>query len=145
MVNDKISFSIFLDFSKVFDTFDHTILLEKLKYYEVNAAAHVLFKRYLKARKQYVDIGRTLDHYYSIIYINDISFASNLFKFIIYADDTTLETTIEIGMNKLQDASADDKINMELHHINDWLKCNKLSLNIGKSKYMIFRNPNKQC
>ncbi len=79
-----------------------------------------------------------------IIYINDISFASNLFKFIIYADNTTLETTIEIAINKSQNASAADKIYMELDHINDWLKCNKLSLNIGKSKYMIFHNPKKK-
>ncbi len=27
---------------------------------------------------------------------------------------------------------------------NDWLKCNKLSLNIGKSKYMIFHNLKKK-
>ncbi len=78
-----------------------------------------------------------------IIYINDILFASNLFEFIKYADDTTLETTIEIAINKSQNTSADFKINMELDYMNDWLKCNKLSLNIGKSKYMIFHNPKK--
>ncbi len=66
-----------------------------------------------------------------------------MFKFIIYADDTTLETTIEIAINKSQNASAENKINIELDLINDWLKCNKLSLNIGKSKYMIFHNPHK--
>ncbi len=79
-----------------------------------------------------------------IIYINDISFASNLFKFIIYADDTTLETTIEIAINKSRNANAENKINIELDLINDWVKCNKLSLNIGKSKYMIFHNPQKK-
>ncbi len=75
-----------------------------------------------------------------IIYINDFSFASNLFTFIIYADDTTNETTIEIAINKSQNANAADKINMELNHINDWLKYNKLFLNIDKSKYMIFHH-----
>ncbi len=30
-----------------------------------------------------------------IIYINEISFACNLFEFSIYADNTTLETTNE--------------------------------------------------
>ena len=35
-----------------------------------------------------------------IIYINDIANASNLFNFIIYADDTTLSTTIEIVIKK---------------------------------------------
>ncbi len=67
-----------------------------------------------------------------------------MFKFIIYADDTTLKTTIEIAINKSQNANAENKINIELDLINDWLKCNKLSLNIGKSKYMIFHNPQKK-
>ncbi len=146
----KYHFSIFLDLSKAFDTLDHTILLDKLKYYGINEAAHRLFESYLKDRKQYVDIdgtsseikpiitgvqkGSILGPLLFIIYINDFSFACNLFKFIIYADDTTLETTIEIAFNKSQNASAENKINIELDLINDWLKCNKLSLNIGKSK-----------
>ncbi len=57
MDNDKIQLSIFLDLSKAFDTLDHTIVLEKLKYYGVDGAALELFKSYLKDRKQYVDIG----------------------------------------------------------------------------------------
>ncbi len=133
MDNDKIPFSIFLDLSKAFDTLDHTILLEKLKYYGVDGAALRLFKSYLKDRKQYVDIdgtfsemkpiitgvpqGSILGPLLFIIYINDILFASNLFKFIIYADGTTLETTIEIAINKSQNASAADRLNMELDHI----------------------------
>ncbi len=63
---------------------------------------------------------------------------------MFYADDTTLETTIEIAINKSQNASAENKINIELDLINDLLKWNKLSLNIGKSKYMIFHNSKKK-
>ncbi len=149
MDNDKIPFNIFLDLSKAFDTLDHTILLDKLEYYGIDGAAHRLFESYLKDRKQYVDIdgasseiqpiitgvpqdSSILGSLLFIIYINDISFASNLFKFIIYADGTTLETTIEIVINKSQNTSAEKIINIELDLINDWLKCNKLSLNIGK-------------
>ena len=35
-------------------------------------------------------------------------------------------------------------INTELHSIAEWLKFNKLSLNINKTKYMIFQMPNKK-
>ncbi len=59
MDNDKIPFSIFLDLSKAFDTLDHTILLEKLRYYGVDGAVPKLFESYLKDRKQYVDIDGT--------------------------------------------------------------------------------------
>ncbi len=135
MDNDKIQFSIFLDLSKAFDTLDHTVLLEKLRYYGVDGAAHKPFESYLKDRKQYVDIdgtfsemkpiitevpqGSILGPLLFLININDISFASNLFNFIIYADDTTLETTIEIAINKSQNTNAENKINIELDLIND--------------------------
>ncbi len=70
--------------------------------------------------------------------------SSNLFKFIIYADDTTLSTTIEVILNNINNTDVESKINLELACINDWLKCNKLSLNITKSKYMIFHTPQKK-
>ena len=34
---------------------------------------------------------------------------------------------------------AENKINNELAKINEWLKINKLSLNLKKSKYMVFK------
>ncbi len=34
-------------------------------------------------------------------------------------------------------------INTELNNINDWLNINKLTLNTGKCKYMIFHTPQK--
>ncbi len=67
-----------------------------------------------------------------------------MFKFIIYADDTTLSTTIATILNNINNTDVESKINLELTCINDWLKCNKLSLNIIKSKYMIFYRPQKK-
>jgi hypothetical protein len=79
-----------------------------------------------------------------IIYINDIANASELFNFIIYADDTTLSTTLEIVLSQSNNDNIESKINRELAGINDWLKLNKLSLNISKSKYMIFHTAKKK-
>ncbi len=44
----------------------------------------------------------------------------------------------------MNNTDVEYKINLELGCINDWLKCNKPSLNISKCKYMIFHKPQKK-
>ncbi len=78
------------------------------------------------------------------MYINDIAHASNIFNFIIYADDTTLSTTLEIVLKNKSNLNIDTTLNSELEKISDLLKVNKLSLNIAKCKYMIFHMPQKK-
>ena len=68
-----------------------------------------------------------------LIYINDIVKSSNFFKFILFADDTTIFAPI--NTNNKETANI---INMELEKIITWLKLNKLSLNISKTKFCIF-------
>ena len=71
-----------------------------------------------------------------LIYMNDIHKSSNLFHFILFADDTTLIT---------KNASYNtDIINAELAKLSIWFKENKLSLNISKSKFIVFRSARKQ-
>ena len=74
-----------------------------------------------------------------IIYINDLCNASKLFKMNIYADDTTLYSTLDVFGNYISKNS-----NLELTKAADWLKLNKLSINIKKSKFMVFHMPQKQ-
>ena len=74
-----------------------------------------------------------------IIYINDLCNASKLFKTIIYADDTTLYSTLDVFGNYIS-----KNLNLELTKVADWLKLNKLSINIKKSKFMVFHMPQKQ-
>ena len=58
----------------------------------------------------------------------------------MYDDDTSLSSILKtFGNNSSHD------INKELMLIYDWLLANKLSLNINKTKYMIFRYPQKQA
>ena len=103
--------NIYLDLSKAFDTLDHSILLYKLSHYGVNDSALKLLGSYLSNRKQYVNYrncsseltplhvsvpqGSILGPLLFIIYVNDISMSSNIFKFTMYADDITLSTTID--------------------------------------------------
>ncbi len=67
-----------------------------------------------------------------IIYINDIAHASKMFNVIIYADDTNLSTTIEIVFRNTGELSISDTLNNELIIVNNWLKLNKLTLNVKK-------------
>ena len=64
-----------------------------------------------------------------IIYINDFSEANNMFNFIMYADDTTLNSTIRNFINNSN--SVENSINDELLKINEWFQIKILSLNIG--------------
>ena len=113
---------------------------------------------YLINRKQYTNIeditsemlpirigvprGSILGPILFIIYVNNFSQCSNTFDFIMYADDTTLSSTV----NSFSDNnfSVDTLINEELSKVLEWLKINKLSLNKNKSKYMLFHMPKKE-
>ena len=62
--------------------------------------------------------------------------SSQLFEFIIYADDTTLSGILKTRYNVTDIDIL--HINSELDKISDWLKTNKLSLNVNKTKMMLF-------
>ena len=79
-----------------------------------------------------------------LIYINDISEASKMFNFVIYADDTNLNTTLELVARQHANDDINTIMNNELDKISDWLKTKKLSLNVQKSKYIIFHQPQKK-
>ena len=157
---NNIPLNIFLDLSKAFDSLDHAILLYKLKYYGVTGTPLQLIKSYLTDRNQFVQIDNTqssilhlktgvpqgsiLGPLLFLIYINDFPCASTYFSFIMYADDTTLSSTLPNIKNSRDQIIAEQLINTELNKIDVWLRCNKLSLNISKTKYMLYSMPQKQ-
>ena len=56
----------------------------------------------------------------------------------MYADDTTLSSTLNKFTESNNDMELCDSINSELMKINEWSTINKLSINSSKSKYMTF-------
>ena len=55
----------------------------------------------------------------------------------MYADDTTLFC----GINR--NPADEHLLNTELCKITDWLSANKLSLNVNKTRYMVFHSDKK--
>lgn len=65
---DKVTFLVLLDFSKAFDTVDHSILFRKLsRLYNFSPSAVALLSSYLSDRKQAVAINNYLSDFLSII------------------------------------------------------------------------------
>ena len=144
---------IFLDFAKAFDTVNKDILLYKLNYYGIRGNTLKWLNSYLTDRKQHVQIGNILSESLPItegvpqgsilgpllflIYINDIIHSSKLFKFTMFADDTCLFLS-KPCLNTLE-----HELNSELIFVSNWLKANKLSLNVDKTKVMLFRHKHK--
>ena len=127
---DEIPINIYLDLSKAFDTIDHIILIDKLKYYGVHGTNLNLVSSYLENRKQYTEIdniksnmlsiitgvlqGSILGPLLFIIYINDFAQASQMFNFLIYADDTILSSTLNVFSDNTHDRNLESLINEEL-------------------------------
>ena len=71
--------------------------------------------------------------------MNDIYKVSSKFDFNLYADDTTMTSSMCTFTSDRRDtASIDANINQELSKISDWLIVNKLSLYISKTKFIQF-------
>lgn len=141
---------IFLDIRKAFDSVDHDILLSKLQSLKFSDKQVSWFRSYLDQRTQLVSVngvmGKTITVQRGVpqgsilgpilfnIYINDMCKESYVGKIQLYADDAVL---------KYSSTSLDelfDNMNLDLNLISQWFDRNKLQLNVGKTKFLLFSN-----
>jgi hypothetical protein len=144
----KFAISVFVDLAKAFDTLDHNILCSKLYHYGVRGIALDLLTNYLTNRSQFtsgyalssaynkviygVPQGSILGPLLFILYINDIVNCSEVLQLYLFADDTTVFHS-DSDFQKLITV-----LNFELNKLNMWFKANKLSVNVQKTKYILF-------
>ena len=141
------SIATFIDFSKAFDTVNHTILDSKLSKLGIKGNLLKLIQNYLSNRKQRTLINNTSSDLENIttgvpqgsvlgpllflIHINDLCNVINSSKRFLYADDTVLT-------NSAPDVyTAHMQLQNDLDNVANWCKGNKLSINIKKTKSML--------
>ena len=132
---------------------NHTILLSKLQHYGIRDNAVKWIQSYLSNRKQFVKLngtssdlediscgvpqGSILGPLLFIIYINDMHNAVKSSTVYHFADDTNLlfSSKNPKGISKI--------LNADLKLLFEWLCSNRLSLNVAKTEFIVFRPPKK--
>ena len=151
---DHYTLGAFMDFLKAFDTVDHTILIRKLEMYGIKGINIAWFRSYLTNRVQYISLthdletdtentccgvpqGSILGPLLFLLYVNDLRNSSALDPIMI-ADNTNL-------FYEHKDLKTFfSVVNQELQKINEWFEANKLSLDVGKTKYILFHKPSRK-
>ena len=146
-LNDKkVVASILLDLKKAFDTVDHLLVVNKLKYYNFDHQAIKMLDSYLANRSYSIFMGgiksesiplnigvpqgSVMGPLLFIIYINDIFKLKTSSQLVLFADDTTISFA-SIDMSSLKTTMETD-----LDLLDNWLKHNRLTVNWAKTNYM---------
>ena len=149
----KYVVGVFLDLKKAFDVVSHDILLAKLKNLGVNGVELKWFTSYLADRVQCVDIegclssnktidisvlqGSILGPILFLCFINDLPSITDLITYL-FADDTAgLDSDLDLDR-------LINRVNSEINKLANWFRANKMAVNVGKTKYIIFRPKGKQ-
>ena len=146
---NKVTFSLFLDLKKAFDSVNHPILLKKLYHYGFRGHVFNLLQSYLSNRRICTMIERKTSKLCSVncgfpegsvlgpllflLYVNDLPYVSK-FKVTLFADDTNLHLSHN-NIKSLQIQTA-----KEVDKINNWNNANKLTINYKKSCFMFVGN-----
>ena len=145
--NKRYSIGIFIDLKKAFDTLDHQLLIEKLKFYDIRRITSQWLNSYLKNRKHFVlynnvesDMGwvqcgvpqgSLLGPSVFLLYRNDLCNVSKLLQIVLFADDTN------IFYEDADKSSLEHTLNIEINKINTPVICQ-----LKKTNYIVFGTKN---
>lgn len=146
--------ALFLDLRKAFDTLDHSVLLRKLNGYGIRGIANQIIGSYLQDRMQFVAIGDVKSSLQPIrvgvpqgsnigpllflLYVNDLSRLQLKGIPRLFADDTALFYP-HVDANTIVNFMTQDLVTLS-----KYFSSNLLSLNVSKTKYMIFHSVRKK-
>ena len=152
MNDSQYTVATFIDLKKAFDTINHEILIRKLPNFGINDNIVTWIKNYLNNRKQKCTVnGRTsselditcgvpqgsiLGPLLFLLFINDLDQDLLHSRVLLYADDTVLYATHD------QEAFAHLWVAEDLKLLTTWCQKNKLTVNINKTKVMLFGTRN---
>ena len=142
-----LSVVCFLDIEKCFDTIDHDILLQKLRWYGIDGHELDWFKNYLYDRKQCVRVdnitsdvtscpigvppGSILGPILFLLYVNDFAQYIDNQNCNIFADDAMIYS---FGID-IQETKS--KLQCALNTLTPWYSGNRLSISAQKSAVML--------
>ena len=143
----------FIDLRKAFDTVNLNILINKLERAGIRGGLLLWCKSYLAGRTQCtiangvvsdpksitcgVPQGSVLGPLFFLVYVNDLQGTLNECGLKLYADDTVL---YQSGLNWQE---AANKLQPSLDQFMHWSAVNQLTLNVNKTKLMVFGSRNK--
>ena len=147
--HSKINAVVFLDLKKAFDTVDHerdpVVKIKSLRHIYGNA--YQWLRSYLENRTQICSINGALSNSCSVncgvpqgtilgpplflLYINDLPNCLLNCEPRMYVDDTHL-TYAGSSVDNIQ-----FYLNQDLENVHNWLRANKLTLNITKTEFML--------
>ena len=151
--NNKCTLAAFVDLKKAFDTVSHEILGKKLHKFGLNLKLINWLKNYLVNRQQrckangitsdYLDIrcgvpqGSIIGPMLFLLYINDINNTLSKCDSKLYADDTVVYATHS------QEGICHEWLCEDLGKLIHWFFMNRLTINLDKTKLMMFATKNR--
>ena len=147
---DNVTGLVMIDYKKVFDLIDHTLVLQKLRAAGIDNDYVSLFESYVSDRTEYVNIdgchstlkdanlgvrqGSILGLVLFLIFINDLPKILEYSAAEIYADDTTISANVDY---RSAPGALNQVLQAHVGKVAQWTTDNKMVLNESKTKVML--------